>query len=236
MLKKTIPITPANAGKKCGDCIHFNRIAKFEKVCKLLGTKHFAQAPYCYKVDPYILTPVNPDILNQIALLTLSFTPQQTRVYVQLMKENSQLEKIYKVKFGQPVVFRLGGGEYLSNYFKGFVLGGATAGEAQLYVTSDLGKTQRANPAMLTLMPDSVYTLSAWKKKKTQLLKDPKKLKDPNPLYSAHVEKKDMFPDYVPPTLENAPAEWLDKRENKGVMKSKKSLKKEKDGTLTFKV
>lgn len=231
--EKVIPIAAAKSRPKCGDCLHFKNVAKFERVCNTLGVKHFADAPTCFKVNPYILSKKNPDALSQIGLLMRDYTPQELRVFAYMIRENSLLFKNYKVRFGQPVMFRIGGSDYLSNYFRGFVVGGATVGDAQLFVTSDMGKTQRATPAMLTLLPSSVFALSEWKKKKAQLIRD-KKLKDPNPLYSSHVEKKDLTIDYVPPTLEDAPSEWFDK--TGGKLKAKKNLKKGKDGTLTFTV
>lgn len=237
MLKsdKVIHIAAAKSKPKCGDCLHFKHVAKFERVCNLIGVKHFAEAPKCFKVNPHILSKKNPDVLSQLGLLMRDFTPQELRVFAYMIRENSLLEKNYKVKFGQPVMFRVGGNDYLSNYFKGYVLGAATVGDGQIFVISDMSRKQRNIPAMATLLPSSVFTLKAWQKKKEQLIKD-KKLKDPNPLYSSHVEKKDLTIDYVPPTMESAPAEWFDKVNGAGNGRLKTKPKKSKDGTLTFTV
>jgi hypothetical protein len=44
--KKIIPISPKTSiGFKCGECLHFARLSKFEKPCSLLGIKAFANAP-----------------------------------------------------------------------------------------------------------------------------------------------------------------------------------------------
>lgn len=232
---KVIHIAAAKSKPKCGDCLHFKHVAKFERVCSLLGLKHFAEAPkVCFKVNPHILGKKNPDVLSQIGLLMRDFTPQELRVFAYMIRENALLEKNYKLKFGQPVMFRVGGNDYLSNYFRGYVLGAATVGDGQVFVTSDMATTQRNMPAMMTLLPSSVFTLTAWKKKKAQLIKD-KRLKDPNPLYSSHVEKKELTQDYTPPTLESAPTEWFDKV-NGGNGRIKGKVKKAKDGTLTFSV
>lgn len=235
MLKsdKIIPIV-ASSRPKCGDCLHFARIAKFEKPCNQLGTKHYAEAPTCYDVDPFVLNKINPDTFNQLLLLLRDFGLKQRRTFIQMMRSMNSLEKNYKVELGQPVYFKVGPNDYLSNYFRGFVVGGSSSGDPQVYVTSDLGAKQRASPAMLTLLPSSVMKVSAWKKKRAQLIKD-KKLKDPNPIYSSHVDKKDLTSDYTPPTLESAPSEWFDKLST-GKMKASKSLKRDKDGTLSFKM
>jgi hypothetical protein len=231
---KVIPLTVQKERPKCGDCLHFKNIPKFERVCTVLGVKSFREAPTCFKANPYILNKINPDAVFQLGILLHSSTAQQKRILSNLLKEMAQVQKVYKLEFGQPVMFHIGN-DYLSNYFRGYVIGGSTSGDPQIYVTSDMSGGQRSAPAMVTLMPNSVHRLSDWKKKKAQLLKE-KRLKDPNPLYSSHVQKKELSIDYTPPTLENAPAEWLDKRDIKGSMKSKKHLQKSKDGTLTFRV
>lgn len=238
MLKseKVIPITPVKAKMKCGDCLHFKHVAKFERPCNTLGVKHFADAPTCFDPNVYELQEVNPDVLFQMAVLMRQFNPKQTRVFLGLMRQKLTMEKNYDLSFGQPVMFRIGGGDYLSNYFRGYVLGVCSVGDSQVYVTSDMGKTQRKKPAVATLMPSSVFTISQWKKKQCQLIKE-NKLKDPNPLYSAKVDKKDLTIDYQVPSLEDAPAAWFDKTDKgNGTMNSKKRLKKGNDGTLSFKV
>jgi hypothetical protein len=238
MLKsdKVIPITSLKAKPKCGDCLHFKRIAKFERVCDQLGIKHFADAPTCFDPDVYILAKKNPDTLNQLGLMLRDWTSQEVRVFMAMLRQRLSMEKNYGLAFGQPVMFRIGDRDYLSNYFRGFVIGCATVGDGQVFVTSDLSKKQRGQPAMATLMPSSVFPMSKWKKKKEQLIKD-KKLKDPNPLYSAPVEKKELTIDYQVPSLEDAPAAWFDKVEQgNGTLKSKKKLKRQDDGTLTFHV
>lgn len=230
--KKVIPIAKASIGLKCGDCLHFKRNAKFEKPCSQLGTKHFANAPACYSPDPYILSAQTPDVLNRLGLLLSNFSAKEARVFMALLKQSSTLEKHFKLKFGQPVFFRIGP-DYLSNYFRGFVLGVAEEGDAQVYVTSDLEKKQRKQPVMASLMRDSVYAASEWKKKKSQLLSD-KRLQDPKPLFSVQKIQTKMDDLYVPQSLDSAPADWFNKVENRP--KAKKRLRQEADGTLTFKM
>ena len=232
---KVIPITALKAKPRCGDCLHFKHISKFERVCSTLGVKHFAEAPVCFTANPYALSTVNPDTLFQFALILRQFTPQQSRVALWILRQKSTMAKNYGLEFGQPVMFRMGG-DYLSNYFRGYVISTASVGDGQVFVASDLAKTQRNMPATATLMPSSVFTLSAWKKKKAQLVKD-KRLKDPNPLYSpSPLKKESLTMDYKVPTLEDAPAAWFDKTDGGGKLKSKKRLKQGKDGSIEFHV
>lgn len=230
--KKVIPIAKASIGLKCGDCLHFKRNAKFEKPCSQLGIKHFANAPSCYTPDPYILSAQSPDVLNKLGLLLSNFSAKETRVFMAILKQSTSLEKNFKLKFGQPVFFRIGP-DFLSNYFRGFVLGVAEEGDAQVYVTSDMEKKQRKSPVMASLLRDSVFTASEWKKKKLQLTND-KRLQDPKPLFAVQKITTKMDELYVPQSLETAPADWFNKVDNRP--KAKKHLRTEADGSLSFKI
>jgi hypothetical protein len=231
--KKVIPIAKSSIGLKCGDCLHWKRNAKFEKPCANLGVKHFAVAPACYSPDPYILSAQSPDTLYRLGLLLTNFSAKEARVFMAILKQSGTLEKHYKLKFGQPVFFRIGN-DFLSNYFRGFVLGIAEEGDAQVYVTSDLEKKQRKQPVIATLLRASVYTLSEWKKKKQQLLDDNRK-QDPKPLFAVQKVKTKMDELYVPQSLDTAPADWFNKVETKRP-KFKKHFKEAADGTLSFKI
>lgn len=125
---KVIKISSRNSiGQKCGDCLHFKRNAKFEKPCSQLGIKHYAAAPQCFSPDVYVLAKKTPDILCQIGLMFHNFTPSESRVLLSLLNQNRTFERAYGLKFGQPVYFKLGN-DYLANYFRGYVVGVATAG------------------------------------------------------------------------------------------------------------
>lgn len=234
MLKKNkvIPVAKATIGLKCGDCLHFKRNAKFEKPCTQLGIKHFANAPACYSPDPYLLSDQAPDVLYRLGMLLNDFSAKQTRVFMSILKQTGALEKHYKLKFGQPVFFCIGK-DYLSNYFRGFVLGISEEGDAQVYVTSDLEKKQRKQPVLATLLRSSVFTLSEWKKKKAKLVDD-KRMQDPDPLFTVQKIKTKMDDYYVPPSLETAPADWFNKVESRPKVKNR--VKVAVDGTLSFKV
>jgi hypothetical protein len=147
------------------------------------------------------------------------------------LNQNKVYEKSYGLKFGQPVFFRLGT-DYLVNYFKGYVIGVATAGEQQVFVTSDLGGDQRHKPVVATLMRDSIYTNTAFRKKRFQLEAESRYV-DPKPMYKPVAKKVDSS--YEIPSMENAPEEWYASFGAR--LKSSKKLKRGKNGKdLTFKV
>lgn len=232
--KKVIPIAKATIGLKCGDCLHFKRNAKFEKPCSQMGIKHFANAPACYSPDPYILSAQSPDVLNRLGLLLNNFTAKEARVFMSILKQTGALEKNFKLKFGQPVFFRIGN-DYMSNYFRGFVLGIADDGEAQVYVTSDMEKKQRKQPVLATLLRTSVFTMSEWKKKKLALIND-KRTQDPKPLFAVQKIKTKMDELYVPHSLDTAPSDWFNKVDKPKGKKKPPAFSKSADGTLTFKM
>jgi hypothetical protein len=232
--KKVIPIKSAQIARKCSDCLHFQNVAKFEQPCKKMGIKGYSVAPDCFSPNVYALTKKNPDALFQLGVMLKDFDASDVRVLMSLLKLSVNLDKHYNLRFGQPVFFCLGGRDYLSNYFRGFVIGAANIGTMQLFVTSDMNRKQRGQPATVALMPDSVLTVSAFKKRKAELIKAGK-LNDPKPLFNTTVPKESPV-EHVPPTLESAPAEWFDKTESKARIKKDRSLIVKEDGALVFKV
>lgn len=229
--KKVIPITTKTSiQQKCGECLHFKNNAKYEKPCSQLGVKRFASAPTCFYPNIYALTTKSPDALYQIGLLLHNFSTSESRILLSLLNQNKTFERSYDLKFGQPVYFKLGA-DFLVNYFKGYVAGVATAGEQQVFVTSDMGGQQRHKPVIATLLRDSVYSISEFKKKRSQLEKEGR-FNDPNPKYTPVAKKVDVK--YEIPSMESAPAEWFDSFGAR--LKSRSKLKKGKDGSLVFKV
>jgi hypothetical protein len=226
--KKFIPIAKDSASApKCGDCLHFKRLAKFEKPCSELGTKHFAKAPECYAPDAYALSPMSPDVLFQMGLMLREMDAKQARVFSALIRQIPYMEKHYGLRLGQPVFFKIGA-DYLSNYFRGHVLAVTEVGNSQVFVTSDMKKTQRSNPMIASLMRESLLSLTEFKKKRERLVREGRE-NDPKPLWSK--PKKAVDETYVPPSMETAPKEWYDKVAKD---KPKAKFKREADGSLTF--
>lgn len=234
--KKVVPVAKTSIGLKCGDCLHFNTTAKFEKPCSALGVKKFSDAPACYSPNVYFLGRKNPDVINQLGFLLKDFTAQDQRILLALLKQGTSFEKRYNLKFGQPVYFCFGA-DYLSNYFSGFFIGGASAGDDQVFIGSDLKGRQRGKPMTCTLLRDSVYTIAEFKKK-AEKLKKAGRLQDPSPLFNNVSLKKEDLKDeaYTPPTMDSAPPEWFNReptKKSKAKLTSKKSLTR-LDGKLEF--
>lgn len=213
MIKKPIKIHREEVSSefKCGDCVHLSKEPLFEnKVCSQLGIKHYAAAPIrCFTPNAYLLNTESPEVLFQLGLLLKNFNPRQARIIRAILQQHTKLQKKFKLQFGQPVFFRFGG-DYLSNYYRGYVTSFNDVEEGVIYVTSDLGRKQRKQPLTARLPRESLYTITEYKKKREQLIKL-KRLNDPKPLFAANAVKVDET--HVPPTMENAPKEWFDKKE-----------------------
>lgn len=234
--KKVIPIARNTIGVKCGDCLHFKNNAKFEKPCYDLGIKKFSDAPACFSPNVYFLGRQNPDLLFQLGMILKDFTAQDSRVFLALLKQQKSFEKNYNLKFGQPVYFCLGA-DYLSNYFLGYVIGVAEAGDGQVFVGSSLGGKQRSKPMVGSFLRDGVFTVSEFKKRQAQLVKAGR-LNDPKPLYTAPTPNvvSDVS-DYTPPSMDTAPSEWFDKNKpltKKDARLKSKAVKRRLDGKLEF--
>jgi hypothetical protein len=228
-------------GFKCGECLHHEKYSKFEKPCIALGVTKQASAPSCFTPNVFRLQKHTPDILNQLGFLLKDFSSADARILLGLLRSKQTYEK-YKLMFGQPVYVRLGQ-DYLSNYYLGYVIGVAGHGNPMVYVTSDMHRTQIANPAIMALLPDSVFSTVTFKKKRAQL-KQNNLLVDPKPLFNKRQASKAKADTYEVPTLESVPASWFENfsdRTRATAIKgktatTKRPIKRELDGSLSFSV
>lgn len=160
----------------------------------------------------------------------------QLRILTHTIKTCASLHKV-NLKFGQPVYVCLGE-EYLSHYFKAYVINLTGDGE---FVQLSASLTKGRKSTFITVPPKSVYTLPQFKIKRDALVKsgrlylevDVKTLPMRKIPISDLVLLKKMpqvdrvakGAEYTPPTLDSAPHEWLDSRINKKLVNSRKKLK-----------
>lgn len=234
MLKKD-SFNKVSLGMSCADCVHFQTgPAKFEKVCAEIGVDARSRAPDCYNPDVFKLKDIDdPEMLKDLGNLIRKFSPKQVRIMSFLLaRQGGSLAKV-KLKFGQPVYFSLGA-DYLSHYFKGYVV---SASEEHVYVVSKLKKAK--DNTSLTLLRTSVLTRSEYKTLESSLLEegkvfmsDAERKKLAKLPLAELIDKKGRVPhveqfkiDYEPPTLANAPADWLNIYEAASESKRKKKKK-----------
>ncbi len=234
MLKKDT-YNKVSLGMTCADCVHFETgPAKFEKVCAEVGVDSRSRAPDCYTPDIFKLKDLeNPELLKDLGNLIRKFSPKQSRILAFLLaRQGNQLAKA-KLKFGQPVYFSLGA-DYVSHYFKGFVL---SSSEEHVYVVSKLKKAK--DNTSLTLLRVSVLTKAEYKVAETKMLdegrifmNDKEKAACRKLPIAELLDKKgrvphveEYFSDYEPPTLDSAPADWLNIYEASTELRRKKKKK-----------
>lgn len=251
MLKKKSD-KKVSLGMQCGDCIHFEKVAKYEQPCAMLGVHRKSKAPDCFSPDVFKLRDVeNPDLLGDIGKLFRKLTPKQSRILSFVLSKQGGALNRKKVKFGQPVYFCLGS-DYVSHYFKGYVV---SADDESVYVVSKL-KPKAENNISASFPRDSIFTHREYKEIEKKLLaegrvcmtdEDKKRMKK---LPTAELlDKKGRVPhveqfidNYEPPTLDTAPAEWHDiyaaahqsrEKDKKKKLKSKNVFYKT-DGSITI--
>lgn len=222
-------------GMKCGDCLHYTKMAKFEDVCCKLGVKKKANAPDCFHPDFHKLNShKEPEKVVEISKVVSSLRPSQLRVLAFTLTKTANTLKNYGFYFGQRVYFSLGR-DYLSHYFKGYVIG-VNSETDTIVVSARLNKNNHSTIGQF--LPTSLYDRVSFKKKKRALAKAGRLvMPDTDKLYLSKLpigeligpdgslpafEEQNFEFDYEPPTLDCAPKEWFDKSQKKGKKKAKK--------------
>lgn len=242
-------------GVRCVDCLHFKRGPKFyEELCIDLGFGPQHKPCPAFTPNHYKLIRLEPDILKHLNRITGTLSVSTMRILAYTLKNISVLKSV-NLQFGQCVYFCFGE-DYLSHYFKGYVVG-ISHDKQHILVSSRLKEAKTSTT--LSLLFDSVYTKEKFAIKRKELIKK-KKLLLPKELKVGVNRRKMPIVEYLnrdgtlkkeyligstelnydPPTLNNAPANWLypnSKNPQMKKVKSKKKLNKKikivKKGTAT---
>lgn len=222
-------VAPNNNFLRCGTCVHYKdgpAHTDYGKLCADMGTREYRMAPDCYSPAPIKIVRANVNV-SEVGKLLRHLSADQMVVMGQLMTQASELAA-FDLKFGQPVYVNLGSGEYLTNYFKGFIVGTTQLDDddltQQFFVASDLSFEQEDAPEFRTLLRltlDSLTTTKEFNEIKAKLiasgkLEAPEKIGHRIPLAQwIRMEEKPALPPsevdaYEPPTIDTAPAAWLD--------------------------
>lgn len=219
-----------NNSIRCGTCVHFAdgpAHPQYDgRLCSALGIRDYRPAPDCYSPAPLKIIRANVNV-SEVGKLLRHLSADQMVVMGQLLTQAAELAD-HDLKFGQPVYVNLGSGEYLTNYFKGFVVGTSLVDDDDLtqhfYIASDLSFEQEDAPEFRTLLRltlDSLVPSNEFKKIKERLIEQgkleaPAKIGHRIPLAQwIRMEEKPALPPsevdaYEPPTIDTAPAAWLD--------------------------
>lgn len=255
-------------GVRCGSCIHYNSVRLFEQPCSQLGVSRNQVSPNCYKPNVSASRNIPLNTILNIGRLTKDLDVLDLQYLSFVFLNASQLQDT-PFKFGQPVYVCLGE-NYLSHYFSGYVTGVAYSGEH--IIVSSMVEDSSENTSLM-LYPESVLTKSQFAKIKARLIaagRIERKLgeSERNNLPIAvlikdgkYEPKAKVLDDYIPPSLDTAPAAWHKKQEaeydyttGKEVVKARKVIpirseksartledigtivQDETDGTLTYSV
>lgn len=211
---------------RCGDCLHFKGSAHpaIGTACSLLGVKAYAAAPSCYTANVSVFRKTGVSVFASLASIISTFSPQQSRVLMGLLKSAGSLEK-FGFTFAQKVYFRIGE-DYLDNYFSGHVLGVGVDNNISLVGLSYFSSSKMQ--VIASVFKSSILSVEEFKARK-------KKLIDSGRLYAPRLPKKNDLKqgvDYEPPTIETS-QELLEQL----AAKTRKSMKKKgKIRTLEIKL
>ena len=158
----------SNITLRCGDCLHHKGTSHpaIGQRCNDRGVKTYAAAPNCYTANVEVFKKVAPETFNTLAGIISHFTPQQSRVFMGLLKSAGSLEK-HNYTFLQKVYFRIGE-DYLDTYYAGYVLGSGI--NQNLMIVGSTLFTGVKHPVVAHLDSGSVYSVETFAKKKKALL------------------------------------------------------------------
>jgi len=217
----------------CSACVHFKSgpaHPKFTAVCSSLGVRDYALAPgECFSPDPNHVARADIDI-GAVGKMLRHLSSEQMQVFGHLVAQAAELERT-GLKFGQPVYVNLGNGadgkDYLTSYFKGYVLGAtqtpidSKTAVPHVYLASNVSVDEEAVEyrTLLRMLPSSVLTVKKFQQRSAELQKEGRleskakgwkmpmgewmKAGCPRPTV-------EMPNAYEPPTLDKAPASWLE--------------------------
>ena len=214
----------------CSSCQHFSQHAHPSKegLCQKLGVREYAAAPEsCYHAAPIKLVRADIDV-EALGKQIRHLNVDQMHVLGELLRQAADLQA-FGLKFGQPVFINLGNTEVLANYYKGYVVGMRTIITAEgptdhVYVASNISFADSDKPehrSLLSMLPSSLITGAKFKELKAKLiaagmLVDKVGVSKNLPLANwlqadkpVHVSDPKLTA-YEPPTLDTAPAAWLD--------------------------
>lgn len=194
--EKALP-RESNIKLKCGDCLHFKGTANpaVGPLCSTVGIRAGATAPACYTANVNVFRPLGVDTMRTVASLVATFSAQQQRVFMGLLRNAASLDKL-NLSFMQTVYFTTGG-DCLENWYKGYALSAGPDRGTVMVLGSDALKANRTLCTALLMRATLVTSHREFRKIKEALISKGKLNKLPPKL-----QKKYSDEEYDPPTLD----------------------------------
>lgn len=159
LLKPSVDNTAASFNMRCGDCLYFNQGPKlYSEMCSELGVQDFAPAPSCFVPNTISLVEsCGPQVIAAISDIASTLDAQAIRLLSYQLSASAEVAKS-GFTWGEKVYFSLGG-DYLSHYFSGVVLGQHEHGRF-VVVSSRLRRSK--NSTQCTMLASSCMKADAW--------------------------------------------------------------------------
>jgi len=192
----------SNAQLRCGDCQFYkdNAHPAMGQPCTKLGVQPSKVAPPCWSPNIGLLRPLGSDSVKALAGIVTSMTPQQSRVFMGLLKGAGSLDRV-KLTFLQEVFFKLGQGDALDLYYRGYVVARGADNTVQVLASPALGTSKAMTAAYIAR--SSVLTRAQFERVRSQLVAD-------GCIYHVPRKPKHVIADasaYEPPTFDTSPEE-----------------------------
>lgn len=259
MLKPSIDTTSASFNMRCGECLYFNTGPKlYASECSELGVQDFAPAPKCFVPNTIALVEAcESKIITMVGDIAKACDAQTLRLLSYQLSEAAEVSKS-GFNWGEKVYFSLGG-DYLTHYFAGYVIGQHEHGRF-LVVSSKLRNSKSSTQCII--FADRCRSSEAWAKHAKELAQQ-NRIAIPEidrrwPKYKRHIAELLTIDGkiesdynvirenigrelYEPPSLDKAPEEVRNLQNKKAAEQQKNLPKKpaktkfkvEADGTLS---
>lgn len=208
--------TRSNAQLRCGDCQFFKGAAhaSYGEPCSKLGVSSSKIAPNCWSPNLTVLRPIGRDTLQTLAGIVTSMSPQQSRIFMGLLRGAGSLDRI-KLTFLQEVYFSLGQPDSLDVIYRGYVVARGPGDTVLLLASPSIGDRKCLTSAHVSR--SSLMTRAKFVKMRAELSAQGR-------IY--HVPKKPRHSianadAYEPPTFDTSPEE-LEARAKKAMKKPRK--------------
>ena len=189
-----------NTVLKCGDCMHFKGSPhpSIGQICQTRGVKPYALSPNCYTPDVHQLKSISTETFHQLSAFVASCKPSQARILMGMFKTQAQLNK-FELTFLQKVYFAIGVGEFLSDYYGGFVMGAGP--QQKILIVGTQYFSNARNPIVAQLDRKSVLSRPDFLKLANRLI-ERGRLNHPKARQEIYIPPN--IADYAPPTIESS--------------------------------
>jgi hypothetical protein len=244
-------------GARCGECLHYKKGPKvFDELCKDAGVEAIDKACPQFTPDTYRLVNLDDNFLRLLANAAKAAKPSQLRLLTYTLRNLAHIRDL-GLRFGQVVYFTLGK-DYISHFFKGYVIGVDKA-DNRVHIAASLKNAK--NRTFVIKYAQDVLTVKQWKAKRSEL-READRIISPAPSKKRSYALPDFLddrgrvnykkfpwlrktddPSYEPPTIDSVPPEWLDGRASASlkqlhkqmIEKVEKGKKKKKRSLVTRK-